>query len=342
MKGQRGAGMAEALVATTLGLFISGTMVSIYVVAAQSFRVREAHVRLADAGAMALGLMRADLRMAGMQGCNGDPTLISSVLNASTDPRYSYADTLGGYKAAADTWTPPLPTHLASGVPAPSPGSDILIVRRPAGVAAPLRSPLPGSPTDPLVADTTSPIPAGSLAMVSDCQSAVVFQVTATEEAEGGGAAQRVRLTHDASQGSPGNAQASLGKVFGASAEVRQVTTLHYFVAPAARRSDLRSLWRSNEAGLADEVIEGVESLWLRFSLDTDGDRMVDLVTDAAGVSNWSQVIEVQIGLVVVSHDDNLASVPQAYRADDRTITPADRRLRRTYTSAATIRNRAP
>jgi len=52
------------------------------------------------------------------------------------------------------------------------------------------------------------------------------------------------------------------------------------------------------------------------------------------------QVVSIRISLLVRSMDDNLTLVPRAYTYNGTTTTPADRRLRRVFSSTIAVRNR--
>jgi len=74
---------------------------------------------------------------------------------------------------------------------------------------------------------------------------------------------------------------------------------------------------------------------------DTDADGTPDYYVSAgtAGL-NMDQVVSIRVTLLARSIDDNLAGQPVAYTYNGATTTPADRRLRRVFTSTIAVRNR--
>lgn len=101
----------------------------------------------------------------------------------------------------------------------------------------------------------------------------------------------------------------------------------------------------TDAAGVAKDVIDGVESMQIVYGEDTDGDATANIYRKASVVANWSQVVSVRLGLVLRTE--------RAIRTDDDTnsydlpggdlFDPVDDRLlRRVFTTTITLRNRVP
>ena len=104
-------------------------------------------------------------------------------------------------------------------------------------------------------------------------------------------------------------------------------------------------------AGVESELIEGVESLQLRYGYDTtapDADGIIDEYrtagTGVTAVADWSRVVAVRMSLLLRS-DTRVAadvSVPTSGRVNDVTVTyPTGSKYdRRVYTTTVAIRNK--
>ncbi len=82
------------------------------------------------------------------------------------------------------------------------------------------------------------------------------------------------------------------------------------------------SLFKNNDA-----LIENIEDMQIVYGVDTDSDGTPNYYVNAATVTDWSQVISVQITLTARSNDANL-------------VTGGDTRLHRTFNTTVVLRNR--
>lgn len=95
-----------------------------------------------------------------------------------------------------------------------------------------------------------------------------------------------------------------------------------------------------NGSNNAQPFAEGVEDLQLVYGVDTSGDDAVDSWSSAVP-SNVSQIVAVQVCIMVRSLGNGVVGAPQTIRdCSGTSFTPADTRLRRTFTSVFTLRNR--
>jgi type IV pilus assembly protein PilW len=104
---------------------------------------------------------------------------------------------------------------------------------------------------------------------------------------------------------------------------------------------------RARNLGLGTDTTEvlipQLEDLAIAFGVDSNGDGQADLYQPAPAVVDWSRIASVKVRLRVVSAEDGLADAPQPYLdAGDALRTPADRRLRRTFTTVTALRNVLP
>ena len=87
-----------------------------------------------------------------------------------------------------------------------------------------------------------------------------------------------------------------------------------------------------NNASIAtEELVEGVENMQLLYGVDTDNDSVVNKYVTSAGVTDFSDVVNVRITLTIRTIEDNIARELTAQ---------GDKRLRRNFTTSIAIRNR--
>ncbi|MDP2835104.1 MAG: PilW family protein [Pseudomonadota bacterium] len=85
---------------------------------------------------------------------------------------------------------------------------------------------------------------------------------------------------------------------------------------------------------------EGVEELQVVYGVDTTGDDTVDSWSTTVP-GNLTQIVAVQVCILVRSEGNGVVSTAQTYRnCAGTSVTAGDTRLRRTFTSVFTLRNR--
>ncbi|MEE1559038.1 MAG: PilW family protein, partial [Arenicellales bacterium] len=102
-------------------------------------------------------------------------------------------------------------------------------------------------------------------------------------------------------------------------------------------------------ANNGDELVEGIENMQVLYGEDTDaniegadGDRTANrYVPFGTDGLDMDRVVSVRISLLVRSLNDNLTTNPSPYTYDSTATTPADRYLRKVFTSTITLRNKA-
>lgn len=104
-----------------------------------------------------------------------------------------------------------------------------------------------------------------------------------------------------------------------------------------------RMISKNATAETAQELVEGVESLQVLYGEDTDGDYLVNQTVTADQVTDWQQVISVQIDLLVRSLNPILAAdEPQDITFNGASFTAQDGYLRYPFRITIALRNRIP
>ena len=368
----RGFTLVELMVAMALGLVLMVGVASAYLFTKTAFSRQSQLSSIQQGVRTAFEYLGNDARMVGHLGCftNNTSALTNDLVATAVATNYALGiegyeynnATAGAYTIGSDypadnttaagwvinaTGVATLPLAALGG--ALTPGSDVLVIRTVVG--KPLR----------LSADTTaagstlaienvaggtcsdgstamvSGFCAGSHGLVASCSAARVFAVNTVA-------------------GSTLNLTAGAYPVFAqAASEVFPMQTVAYYVklsSSGLSTSLYRRVFNGDPAaGVESELIEGVESLQLRYGYDTtapDADGIIDEYrtagTGVTAVADWSRVVAVRMSLLLRS-DTRVAadvSVPTSGRVNDVTVTyPTGSKYdRRVYTTTVAIRNK--
>lgn len=333
--------VVELMVAMVISLLLLGGVITLFTSSKTTYERVERLSRAQESGRFALDAIIRDIRSAGYLGC-ARPATFANTLNNTAALAYNFADAILGYDfQSGTTWSPALPASMTTAASGPLNGSDALVLRVPASAdtSATLRlTDKMASPTGTLSiaavgAAATAPVKVGDVVMLADCHARAVFEITAYTKTTG-------VIDHAAGAGTPGNATNDLGHAFEANSQLVPVRTVAYYIGTSGVRT---GLWRIAGAGAAEELVEGVERMELRFGEDTSGDRIADTYTTANLVGNWANVITVSVALLVRSPDEyGTERDTKTYTLLDDTFTaPDDRHLRQIFVTTATLRNRA-
>jgi len=324
---QQGLTLVEMMVAMTIGLVLLGGVITVLTSSQQTYRVNEAMARLQENARYAFQLLSRDIRMAGYRGCAGDGVAVTNVLEDATGFLWRLDQPLEGFEAAAaNGWIPDLPAGV---ILSPQGGRDVVVVRGVEGTGTNILS----HPSDAagLTIPSGSGLQSGDTVLVSGCQGAAIFQVTGISTSSG-----QDTIEHEDETGKP-NSTTTLGRTF-TGGEMARIGTRIYYIRVNPR--GIPALyWR--RGGNTEELVEGIENLQIQYGEDTNGDRAVDIYRTADQVADWEAVVSVRIDLLVQSVEDGIASQPQTYTFDGVSVTPADRRLRQTFSTVIALRNRA-
>ena len=346
---QSGYTLIELLIALTIGAFLIGGILQLYVGSKKSYTTQQALTELQEVGRFSLNMMVRDIRLAGFMGCGNAATVINTLNNGAVNWEYDAATSIVGYEAGST-----FPADFSGLALA---GTDALTITR----AIPedryvVQSHSPATAT--ITLDAAHDIQAGEVLAITDCLNTAVFQQT---NANTGNTA--TTIVNGSGAGSPGNCTQGRGEPLDCSTAtgtpyqydedsfvLRLMSRAYYVGTGASGRSALfrMTLGANGSLGTPVEIADGVVDMELVYGVDTDFDGSIDAYQRANAIStaNWANVLSVQINLLMESTDDRVADNPQSYILFDGTtasltpVTPTDRRLRRVYSSTTTIRNR--
>lgn len=325
---QRGFTLVEIMVALVLSLILTAGVVQIYLTTKQTYRLQESLSRIQENARYALATLSRDIRMAGYWGCGTqsiDPGDVDedSVLNNKDDYFWNFDVPIEGFEGNDDgTWSPSLDGSVTS----PLAGSDVLTLRSVDGGGATVTS-------DTFAVTTPNDLEQCGIALVTNCETAVVFQIT-NDPASGS--------VEDATTGcAPNNAIVVADKVNYVGGDILPISTKTYYVR-TGNLSGMPGLWRRVANNAPEELVEGVERLEIRYGVDTDDDGRVESYVTANAVTDWAEVASINLNLLLVSVEENVITEDQTLEIAGTEETFTDRRLRQVFSTTVGVRNRLP
>lgn len=359
---QGGMSLVELLVALSLSLFLTAGIVQVFASNRATFAFNEGLGRIQENARFSLDHIAFNARMASYSGCLASVAVFNN-LNGPNTFRDDIANGIQGHdangtgvgesfvaayenptpSASVGDWTPALPPELDGLV---IPGSDVLIVRGVNGATHSLITPFTNSAQ--AFIEGPHDFINGEILVVSDCQKASIFQLTNSTAAGAG-----VNLVHSNSGAfAPGNNIPNwpANQEYGLGAEVARLQTFAFFVGrgangrPSLFQLRLQSLGATSTGFQAEELVEGIESLQIRYGEDTDNDGAVDAWRSADAVVSWAGVLNLDLTVLARAPDEYGIEFDTAvYNLSGTQFDPVDdRRHRQIFSTTVGIRNRLP
>lgn len=324
----RGLTLTELMIAITIGLILVAGIIQIFISNKQSYLVQEASARNQENGRFAIQFLTKDIRMAGFFGCGSiaaSPTNMADI-NGDGIPDTASDFTGNGLQGYEYTNLPiaasDMNTLTAADV---RPGTDIISIKRGSNLGVRLKGNMNTVNANIQLDAATA---AGlfrpdDIIFISDCQMADIF---AANNVSSSGTTTTISHSNAVNIGN------FLSKTYQKDAEVmKMVNTIYYIGTNSAGEPALFRLSMKNAGVMVpEELVDGVEDMQITYGEDTDGDRTANVYVDAPAVGDMTHVVSVRIELTVRSAEDNITE----------TVAHGDRRLRNTFGTTITIRNR--
>lgn len=333
----RGFSLVELMVAMAISLLLLAGVIAIFASSRSSYETTDKLSRIQENGRYALDQLTFDIRSAGFVGCSRTSNHVSTSLNNSANVIWNFLDgPVRGYDyVSSGTWSP----ALATGIPAPINGSDVLVLRVPVREATALRlqSEMTSNTDNLVLPAVAGAFQVGDIAMAYSCEAQAFFQVT---DFTGG------VLQHAATGSAPGNAVASLSYRFLTNAEVVPVNTVIYYVRQSTAGARASSLFRQIGNAGPEELVEGIEQMQIEYGVDTNGDGATDTYLLASAVTDWSAVLSVRVALLarsIEAYGTETDSRSYVLLTGANAVTvpaPMDRHYREVFSSTVGIRNK--
>jgi type IV pilus assembly protein PilW len=358
--------MIEMMVSIAIGLVVIGAVSYVYLGAKGTYRGNESVARIQEAGRFALDSISRDVRRAGALGCGsflsitnqpvtpsvlvpngaiGDPTQLSVDAGGNAIPVYGFAP--AAY--ATPPYSPPAAwTSPASWARAPSGGApqyfggDILQLQIASGLPARMSAGINSGTGTITIADNTLPnsgaanFNSGDYALLADCSSAAVFQVTNTTAV----GSPPVQLSYAIASGQPPSSISV--NTFPTVQHYDQIT---YYVGklpnglPALYRYSMNAV---SGAGAVEAVIDNVEDLDVQYGVGVNG-SMAGGTFKRAGTmtaADWSNVISIEVSVIATGDQFGAANAAQALTFHGTNWVAPDTRLRQIYSVTTSLRDR--
>ena len=325
------------MIALVIGLLATGAMLKVYVDSSRLYRFNEGLARIQENGRFGLEFIRRDARMAGFWGCYHGADLTNRIspgsagyidfdagdVTGTNDDSVTFGE-IGEFVAITDSITF---SGASSGGIAVSGNMD--------------------SASSGVPVSNSGNIQTGDALLISDCEMADIFQVTATA-----GSAPSLTLEHDTDS----NTSPDLSKAYASGTRLYAARQITFCIAPGAdpEQPALRRLNNPTSgqtcASHGEELVEGIENMQVLFGEDTNadgdganGDGTVNrYLSFGASDLDMDRVVSVRISLLARSLNNNLTTEPSPYFFNGSKSTPPsdDKYLRKVFTTTITLRNK--
>lgn len=375
---QSGLTLIELLISMTISLFMLIAISLVYISAKTGFAYSNNTVRMSEDASFALEMMGRDIRMAGYAGCRGNtelpaatpqppdlfiphldlvdgqvllaadrPNPFSGVIAGDLTPIFTSRNAVWGFAATNTTARNPItggPTTYTESTTNPMlyvAGGSARALQVSGAVAPAANITIPADTYR--WANNTNP----TFMIIADCRNSEVFRASSVSLAA------PFTIAHAATA----NDDANFANSYESNAVVTPLVTSVYFLATrvgAATPSLYRRFFNGSVA-VTEELVPNVEAMTFHYGENTTNTPagaptfMADVYRTDPTTVNWSRVVSVRMGLILVSEDNNKAAVAgQTVQWLDGTYTPPaptpttppDSRLRRAYSTTVSIRNR--
>lgn len=338
-----GFSLVELMVAMTLGLMITGAIIAVLISSKVTYTDTSSLSRLQENARFAITFLAQDLRRSGFYGCVYSPAAVKNHVNVIATSGLNPASSLGipgeaplqieGFENGTSAWAP------ANSAPPPIADSDAVAVRYLDMSTAtivrndPTSSTLSTTRYDPLRIDAGHPFEIGDIAVIADCDSADVFQITGITS---DGGSELIEHTTNKANASPANSGNGLSKAYGTNARLMKLVTNVYSIKTGVNGNP--SLYRNSE-----EAVEGIENLQILYgvaSVDAQDQRTktVYLKSDSMASEDWRNIISVRLGILTAEESSDIDS--QAHIVNGTSIAAKnDKRQRREFLATISLRN---
>lgn len=333
-KTENGFSLIELMIALLISTIVAAAVIQLFLSSRQVYRVQDAKAHIQENGRLAMQVLTDSILNVGYRGCrtfNITDADINNTLNNPDAFGWAYATPIEGFEASSSSWSPSTDSSLSLA----RSGTDIITLRlandpiikvtkHPGGTP-------PGSAN--LQVTTGNQLKAGDIVMVHDCESAAVFQISSGNPDTSGS------IPHNTGGNfTPGNATQALGKNYEGAWLTRLSTRSFYVSQDSNGRS---SLVQHDSLSGSAAIASDIENMQIQYAIDINDDKLIDNMVAADAVTDWGQVIAVNVEIVAVSASDNLTvDGPQPYLLAGNLLRPDDRRLRQVFSKTITLRNR--
>ena len=350
---QSGLSLVELMIAMALGTLLLGSIVTVFSGSRKSVDLNGTLTQVQESARFALDAIARDVRMAGFKGCSNSTSAKIVADDAPTDNFQESAIT-GSLISVGGNWVPAAPAtfNAPADVGQPLEGTHALSVQ----FGSPLTytiEPMAAPDSNIVLQTTESDLLSGDLALISNCQVADIFTITAASGAT---------LQHSADA----NRNRLLSAPYGQAGELNRPRVMRfeaniYYIGDTQRTNSvgnkIYSLYKQTlpYTNPPIEMIEGVANMKIKLGFrDSEANSNIQFVSPENSAAAAGRIEAVQIGILmqsvdpVLERDDTstyyLAGVRMApsggATANALNSFPSDSRLKLAYNTSVSIRNR--
>ncbi len=351
MRKEKGFTIIEVLVALALGVLMSLGLIKVFDNSRNLANTETSLSRIQEIGRYVINILAEDIRMVGYVGCS-DPSVMQVTVMADEGADKDFRNTyLRGFEVASGgTFSPALPSGdslediQGAGAGNARGGSDVFQVKFAGRTGAKLVENSDAVNANIKVDSNPTELDQGDLAMVSDCKSAHIFEIT--NVVNSGGANPRITMTH----GGNANTPHKMLPGYTDKAELLTYQEMTYFVGDTGRDTpsgqDIYALYKKEGTDAAQELLEGIEFLQVSYGETLDDGNVRFLDADTAGL-DFTKVDVMRIAILVqgfdlaaVREDEKTYSLLGEEIAHDSTVAHAGgRTIRKPFTATIKLRN---
>ena len=352
---EQGFTLIEVMISVVLGLILISGLIAAFMGTNRSSELNTTLTEMQESGRFALDSIIRDVRMAGFQGC-ANVTETPAFIRADAAPTDNFLnDSLRAYTVSSTTAWSPAP-HTSFNIPTtigvPVPGTHALSVQFGSTTTYQI-SPMATTASAVTVLGTNVDLVSGDLAIISDCNGADIFEVTADSANV---------LQHGASQNGGDN---RLSAPYGQGSDLNRPRIMRfeaniYYIGDTGRLNStgetVRALYRQTlpYTNPPIEISEGIENMRVRLGIeDPDNPGPITFVSPDNALLDTHQIRSVQVGFLMQSYD-NVADgndsrsyqiagydIPaSATTVTDGSAHATDKKMRLTFNSTVSLRNR--
>ena len=332
-----GFSLIELLVAMTLGLFLIGGAITMFMSNSRTYNEQVSMSRLQENARFALDILMRDIRIAGYSGCSDDFNSVTNNISVDAKQLLSFINAIEGIEQGSTTWKPSASTENITSIKA---GTDGIAVRYFQNLS-PLTAAMTAIDGDLTIDATAAALKSGDLFAVSDCGSADIFALSADINA---GIIKHAEVVTNGTNNTTGN----LSKLYLLDSSLMRVISRRYIIKFATngqpslfRIQYLKDAITDNFSVIEQELIPGVDNMQILYGIATGvGDRLPDTYAKASDVTQWNNVVSVRLALLLSTETDNFSTLATSHNLLGEEILNNDKRRRRMYTATVKIRNR--
>ncbi len=345
---QSGLSLVELMVALVIGLVLTAGAIQIFISNKQTYRLESELSRMQETGRFIVDTISKEIRMAGYTGCSSRGNIdINTISNNPPPFDPTGENAILGYEATGGgSWSPTYPTVIENAINDIDgdtskdiiSGTDFVIVQRADECGGTVDEVDVSNANIKVNYPNTCDFQQDQTVIVTNCRAADIFSITNVTSNESSG---RQTLAH----GSSGNTSNKLSQVYDTDSQTFIFLSNIFFIAPGETGEPALYMAQWNPVDPDNytviELADGVVDMQILYGIDNaGGDEYADNYITADNVTNWSDVRSARINLLLQS-EDNLTSEPRSYMFNGAEANPGDdRRLRMTFTSTVTLRNR--